>query len=226
MEQSRIWRHFQTMSPESFSGATPRLAFLAGRLPAGGISANIGVGAGQLEKMAAAAGRRVVGIDPDPDSLKSALGGSAIGAIAGTIQALPLGDACLDAVVASEVLEHLDDSTLDAGLREVVRVLRPGGLFLGTVPFDEDLSASTVVCPHCGEVFHKVGHVRSFDAATLHRTLAHHFATVRVYRKAFMNTTHTHWRKRLLGWIRDRLVIAGLLTRETSLVFEARTRSR
>jgi SAM-dependent methyltransferase len=50
---------------------------------------------------------------------------------------LPLADASLDLVVAFDVLEHLTDD--DGCVREVHRVLRPGGTFLVAVPCDPRL---------------------------------------------------------------------------------------
>ncbi|WP_152185243.1 class I SAM-dependent methyltransferase [Segeticoccus rhizosphaerae] len=50
---------------------------------------------------------------------------------------LPLEDAALDLVVAFDVLEHLADD--DRCVREVHRVLRPGGTFLVAVPCDPRL---------------------------------------------------------------------------------------
>jgi SAM-dependent methyltransferase len=50
----------------------------------------------------------------------------------GNIYALPFPDAYFDGVILSEILEHLDDDI--AGLREVWRVLRPGGVAAITVP--------------------------------------------------------------------------------------------
>jgi SAM-dependent methyltransferase len=50
----------------------------------------------------------------------------------GTIYALPFPDATFDGVILSEILEHLDDDV--AGLREVLRVLKPGGVAAITVP--------------------------------------------------------------------------------------------
>ena len=69
-------------------------------------------------------------------------------------------------------LEHLDDATLAAGLTEVGRVLKADGHLIGTVPYREDLSASMVVCPDCGKVFHRWGHERSFDKDDLRLALS------------------------------------------------------
>lgn len=49
-----------------------------------------------------------------------------------TIYALPYDNDTFDAVILSEVLEHLDDDR--AGLREAYRVLKPGGVMVATVP--------------------------------------------------------------------------------------------
>ena len=49
-----------------------------------------------------------------------------------SIEALPIRDAAFDAAICSEVLEHLSDDV--AGLRELSRVVRPGGTVAITVP--------------------------------------------------------------------------------------------
>ncbi len=49
-----------------------------------------------------------------------------------SIYALPYAADTFDAVILSEVLEHLDDDL--AGLREALRVLKPGGVVAITVP--------------------------------------------------------------------------------------------
>ncbi|MBC8100183.1 MAG: methyltransferase domain-containing protein [Armatimonadetes bacterium] len=48
------------------------------------------------------------------------------------IYALPYPDNTFDAVILSEILEHIDDDV--AGLKEALRVLKPGGVVVITVP--------------------------------------------------------------------------------------------
>jgi ubiquinone/menaquinone biosynthesis C-methylase UbiE len=50
----------------------------------------------------------------------------------GNIYALPFPDSTFDGVILSEILEHIEDDV--AGLREVRRVLKPGGVVAITVP--------------------------------------------------------------------------------------------
>jgi SAM-dependent methyltransferase len=73
---------------------------------------------------------RVVGVDSD--LLHARRAGPRLQCIVGQIEALPLVAKTFDAVLALDVLEHLDDDT--AGLREAARLVKPGGLLLVTVP--------------------------------------------------------------------------------------------
>jgi SAM-dependent methyltransferase len=128
------------------------LAYLAGLLPPGADVLDIGVGDGTFERLAAARGLNVHVLDPDPKAIERARTELGLGdrAKTGLGQALPWPDATFDAVVVSEVLEHLDDATLRATLAETKRVLRPSGRLIGTVPADERLDEQRVVCPDCG----------------------------------------------------------------------------
>jgi len=81
----------------------------------------------------------VVGVEPDASALRFAQtrlgtnqpGGSLVYCRAvGTC--LPLAHESFDAVIASDVLEHIADDR--AAVAEVVRVLRPGGVFVFSVP--------------------------------------------------------------------------------------------
>lgn len=83
--------------------------------------------------------------------------------IKGDILNLPFSDESFDTIFATEILEHLDDGTLEKGLNEVYRVLQRGGHLIITVPYNEDLRQNMVVCPKCGAKFHRVGHMQVFD---------------------------------------------------------------
>jgi len=71
---------------------------------------------------------------------------------------IPLGDAVLDKIVAMEVLEHVDDPR--QFMSELVRVGRPGALYLLTVPDAVAEHAQKLVAP--GVYFEKPNHVRIF----------------------------------------------------------------
>lgn len=135
---------------------------------------NVGVGNGHFERQAVQRGWEVHSLDPVAAAL-APLESLKVHAHVGLIERMPLADESCDCVVTSEVLEHLTEKQGKLALAEVVRVLRPGGLFLGTVPYHENLAASQVICPHCGELFHRWGHHRSFDEASLHSELSSHF---------------------------------------------------
>lgn len=53
-------------------------------------------------------------------------------------ESLPYADESFDVVVATDILEHVLD--VNAVVREVLRVLRPGGVFVVRVPREDDLA--------------------------------------------------------------------------------------
>jgi SAM-dependent methyltransferase len=77
-------------------------------------------------------GNSVVGLDVDAVALEKA---AALGIepVPGNVEEpLPFEDGSFDAVVAGELLEHLQFP--DALVKEIRRVLRPGGVLVGSVP--------------------------------------------------------------------------------------------
>jgi SAM-dependent methyltransferase len=55
-----------------------------------------------------------------------------VGVLRGDATRLPFATASFDAVITSEVLEHIPDDT--GALAELARILKPGGVFAATVP--------------------------------------------------------------------------------------------
>ncbi len=106
-------------------------AVVAGLRP-GATVVDVGAGTGTLA-IALAAARpeaRVVGVDGDPDVLALArrkAGAERVDWVAALAGDLPLADAAADRVVLSLLLHHLSPVSRDEALREVRRVLRPGG---------------------------------------------------------------------------------------------------
>lgn len=62
--------------------------------------------------------------------------------------ALSFADASVDLVICNEVLEHVYD--LHASLRQCLRVLAPGGAFMGTLPFAYGQQQSVIKAHHRG----------------------------------------------------------------------------
>lgn len=89
--------------------------------------------------------------------------------LTGLPSTLPAGE--YGTVFLVETLEHLIAGWKESTLKEIWRVLRPGGLVVVTVPHAEDLEASQVICADCGAVFHRVQHVAAYNAQTLTATM-------------------------------------------------------
>jgi len=93
------------------------------------------------------------------------------GMIKGDISNMPFRDESFDTIFATEVLEHLDDETLNKGLDEITGLLRVKGYLIITVPYKEDLRQNMVVCPKCGAKFHRCGHMQVFDEERMREML-------------------------------------------------------
>ncbi|MFI9030444.1 class I SAM-dependent methyltransferase [Streptomyces sp. NPDC053560] len=104
-----------------------------GRAPATVLDVGCGDGTAAATALPYLSGHRLVGVDWSQDALRRATGRIPFvvrGELSGP--GLPFGDGAADAVLFSEVVEHLVDP--DAALDELRRVLRPGGHLLLSTP--------------------------------------------------------------------------------------------
>jgi SAM-dependent methyltransferase len=156
----------------------PALARLIDRnVPSGSVVLDYGCGKGDLLRVLDASRYRLLGTDYEvPEGFSrfdgdvgAAAGGQRYFVDEGQMESLR---GKVDAILLIEVVEHLDDATLDGVLARVEALLRPDGSMLVTTPNREDLAYNTVNCPDCGCIFHRVQHVRSWTAAALTERLA------------------------------------------------------
>jgi SAM-dependent methyltransferase len=102
-------------------------------LPADARVVDIGTGTGANLRLLKQLGfTNVTGIDPSEDAARWCAEKGLGEVQAGDARALPLPDRSVDLVVATDVVEHVDDD--QRAVSEIYRVLRPGGIVLFTVP--------------------------------------------------------------------------------------------
>ncbi len=124
-----------TAGPRQFGNAEANLRFLeaTGALTPGTETLEIGTGAGGMLHTLLGRGLRARGVEINPALIAESrrwFGELPVQAVTGVD--LPFPAAAFDLVVSFDVFEHIKDS--DAHLREVHRVLRPGGRYLVQTP--------------------------------------------------------------------------------------------
>lgn len=140
---------------------------------------DLGCGAGRHSYEAMRRGADVVSVDLDDVVLKdtatmlAAVGeqdGGWAAALRGDALLLPFADRAFDRIIVSEVLEHIPND--GAAMREIRRVLAPGGIVAVTVPrFWPER-----VCWALSDEYHanEGGHVRIYREGELRRKLEAH----------------------------------------------------
>jgi SAM-dependent methyltransferase len=116
----------------------------------------------------------------------------------------PFEAAGFDLIFLIETVEHLLPEQRAETLREVSRLLRRGGTLVVTVPNEENLAASSVACPDCGCVFHRMQHVSTWSAAALSAELSQHGFQTQLCRGTRLANR---------GWIGAGVNLAQLLVR-------------
>jgi ubiquinone/menaquinone biosynthesis C-methylase UbiE len=212
MGQDVIWDHFQNEGAAAFDGAGPRLEYLVRQLGPGERVLDIGVGSGALEALASRKGVEMWAIDPSERSIAQLREDLGLGdrAQVGYAEEAPFPSNHFDAVVMTEVLEHLDEKTRTATVAEVYRLLKPGGRFLGTVPARERLEVLEVVCPNCSHHFHRWGHQSSFTVESLGAILRERFSVDTIHERFFNEWDSAGVGRRAAGLLKKFLSWRGI----------------
>ncbi|MFZ4519184.1 MAG: class I SAM-dependent methyltransferase [Microthrixaceae bacterium] len=120
------------LAPTSWTNRR-RLELLgAGALDRGGLVLDLGAGDGNLTATLVELGfRRVVAVELQPELAAAHTPGAVV---AGCATRVPLATGSVDTAVVMDVLHHLRPDELDEALRELHRVVRPGGTALVCEP--------------------------------------------------------------------------------------------
>lgn len=110
----------------------------------------------------------VVGVDTEPENLEICRT-HGLPVQAGSVYELPFSDASFDTVLFSEVIEHLDAP--EQALREIRRVLRPGGRVIIIFPNDFMFKLSRIMTGMIREAFYDPGHVKQWTPRQIRKTL-------------------------------------------------------
>jgi len=111
-----------------------RVKMLSSHLKPGMIVLELGCGTGSFTRQLARSGADVVAIDVSPELLEIARANCSAPNIQYQIQnayALSYSEGVFDSVVGSSVLHHLE---IEAAIRDIYRVLKPGGTIFFTEP--------------------------------------------------------------------------------------------
>jgi SAM-dependent methyltransferase len=124
---NQIWEREGSATWRQYPGCFGRICWAVGHLNE---VLEIGCGTGTLARQLLEFGNTVTALDISEVAIAQLP--KEITGIVSTLPDIPLPDNSFDVVVATEILEHIDD---DQGcIREVVRVLRPGGRAYFAVP--------------------------------------------------------------------------------------------
>lgn len=156
-------KHF-SMDNEAAAYDIERAQFIVSRIPPCAETVlEVGCGDGLVTNFIAKT-YKVVGLELSKagvDKVK-ALG---LACVQGNVASLPFGNKAFDVVLASEVLEHLDEELYQAALLEIHRVAKK--YIIITVPNKERFQSLRQECPKCRSVIVPWTHIRSFSLKQL-----------------------------------------------------------
>ncbi len=134
---------------------------------------DIGTGGGEMLRQLARAGAFPVGLDVALLNLQNAAkrlkenGITHFALTLGDAYVLPFKDTSIDALILSEVVEHLGKP--EKAIAEAARVLKPRGQLVISVPYKEKIVYH--LCIHCNRPTPANAHLHSFDETSVRKLL-------------------------------------------------------
>ncbi len=128
-----VAREWETMRKRFFSESVREKAYQAAGVQACRIAADIGAGTGFITEGLLKKGLKVIAVDQSEamlDEMKKKFRSTDIDCRVGEAENLPVSDNTVDYCFANMYLHHVD--TPPKAIREMVRILRPGGMLVIT----------------------------------------------------------------------------------------------
>ncbi len=133
------------------------------------------------------------------------------GVLRGDATRLPFADDSFDVVITSEVLEHIQNDV--AAIAEMVRVLKPGGTFAGTVPAWFPEKINWMLSDEYHAPIAEGGHVRIYSATELSAKLRAAGLDLRGHHRAHALHSPYWWLKCAVGPTQRRPSAGGQVPR-------------
>jgi phenylacetate-coenzyme A ligase PaaK-like adenylate-forming protein/SAM-dependent methyltransferase len=143
--QAKRWKSLYERKPAFRDRLNLFLQEIQQRVKPGGTVLDVGCGPGVITLALAKLGYRMIGVDRAPNMVmiseksrqEEKIDNARFSVMDGP--RLAFGNDCVDGVMCSSLVEYIDDDV--TFLREMVRVVRPGGCFLASVPHQASLLA-------------------------------------------------------------------------------------
>ncbi|RNI29234.1 glycosyltransferase [Rufibacter latericius] len=143
---------------------------------------DIACGEGYGSNILAKKAKKVFGVDIDPTSVEYAQSTyesklQNLSFLQGSVEKIPLADSSVDIVISFETIEHVDEATQNAFLKEVKRVLKEGGRLIISTPDRVNYSERYS--------YKNEFHVKEFSSDEFHQFLASYFKNVETFNQGF-----------------------------------------
>lgn len=174
-QDAEVFDYFELQEDQATLHENTRLhETILRELPAGTKTVlDIGCGNAWVAEILTARGITVVSFDIASANLRKALAkvpGGGHFAVRGDVLALPFRDDSFDAIISSEVIEHVPH--LKGYLANIIRVVKRGGRAIITTPYNEKIQYS--LCIHCNRPTPLHAHIHSFTETSLDQILYAH----------------------------------------------------